>query len=53
MPVPIACLVVLVPAAVEEYLQRYATFRTSDFSDYAADVLGAVVFVVLSRRIAA
>jgi VanZ family protein len=53
VPVPVACLVVLVPAAIEEYLQRYATFRTSDLGDYAADVLGAVVFLVLSRRVAA
>ncbi|MBX3188060.1 MAG: VanZ family protein [Labilithrix sp.] len=48
--VPVAALVVLVPAGVEEYAQRYATFRTSSLWDFAADVAGVAVFIPLSRR---
>ncbi len=51
--VPLAAAGVLVPAGIEEYLQRYATFRTPSLWDFAADVLGVIVFIPLSRRAAA
>ncbi len=50
--VPLAALVVLVPAGIEEYLQRYATFRTSSIWDFTADFVGVVTFLALSRRVA-
>lgn len=49
---PLAAALVLVPAGVEEFLQRYATFRTSSFWDFAADVTGVIAFTWLSRRAA-
>src|SRR5688500_2726433 len=49
--VPLAAALVLVPAGVEEYLQRFApTLRTSSFWDFAADVAGVVVLIPLSRQ---
>jgi VanZ family protein len=50
--VPLAAVVILVPAAVEEYMQRYSTHRTSSIWDFAADLAGVVVLVTLSRRAA-
>ncbi len=50
--VPLAAVAVLAPAAVEEYLQRYSTHRTSSIWDFAADLVGVVVLVTLSRRAA-
>lgn len=50
--VPLAAAGVLVPAGIEEYLQRYATFRTSSLWDFTADVAGVVLFIPLSRRLA-
>lgn len=50
--VPLAAAVVLVPAAIEEYLQRYATYRTSSIWDFAADVAGVAILIPLSRRLA-
>jgi VanZ family protein len=50
--VPLAAAVILVPAAIEEYLQRYATARTSSIWDFAADLAGVVVLIPLSRRLA-
>jgi 4-amino-4-deoxy-L-arabinose transferase-like glycosyltransferase len=50
--VPLAALLVLVPAGVEELLQRYSPNRQSSFADYAADVAGVALGVWLSRRIA-
>ena len=50
--VPLAAVAILAPAAVEEYLQRYSTRRTSSLWDFAADLAGVVVFVTLSRRAA-
>jgi hypothetical protein len=47
--IPLAPLLILLPAGLEEYLQRYATFRTSSFGDLAADAAGVVVFLWLSR----
>jgi VanZ family protein len=48
--VPLSALAVLVPSGIEEYLQRYATLRTSSIWDFAADVAGVIVFIPLSRR---
>jgi VanZ family protein len=46
----IAWLVVLLPSGMDEFLQRYSICRTSEISDYLADVAGATVFLWLSRR---
>jgi VanZ family protein len=51
-PVPLGAVAILVPAGIEEYLQRYATLRTSSLWDFAADLAGVVVLVSLSRRLA-
>jgi VanZ family protein len=50
--VSLAAVAVLLPAAAEEYLQRYSTHRTSSIWDFAADLAGVVVLVTLSRRVA-
>jgi VanZ family protein len=47
---PLAALLILVPAGIEEYLQRYSTYRTSSIWDFVADLLGVLVFLPLSRR---
>ena len=49
--IPLAALVVLVPAGTEEYLQRYSAHRTSSIWDFAADLLGVVVLLSVSRRV--
>lgn len=51
--IPLAAVLVLAPAGLEEFLQRYAVVRTSSFWDFAADVAGVLVFIPLSRRAAA
>jgi polysaccharide biosynthesis protein VpsQ len=48
--IPLSALLVLVPAAVDECLQRYSAFRTASLLDFAADVVGVVIFTWLSRR---
>ena len=48
----LAALLVLVPLALDEYLQRYSLSRSSDWADLAADVLGAIVAVVAHRTVA-
>ena len=40
------------PAGIEEYLQRYSVYRTSSIWDFVADLLGVLVFLPLSRRVA-
>jgi hypothetical protein len=50
--VPLAALLILVPAGIEEFLQRYSTQRTSSFGDFAADLAGVTFCVWLSRRLA-
>ena len=50
--VPLAAVLVLVPAGIEEYLQRYATFRTSSIWDFAADLAGVIALIAVSRRVA-
>lgn len=39
----IAALVVFVPLAADEYLQRFSTARSSDWGDLFADALGIVL----------
>lgn len=51
--ISVAALVILVPAGIEEYLQRYSVHRTSSIWDFVADLLGALVFLALSRRLSA
>jgi VanZ family protein len=50
--VPLAALVILVPTAIEEFLQRYSIHRTSSIWDFVADVAGVFALIPLSRRIA-
>ncbi|MDB4935321.1 MAG: hypothetical protein JWP87_2293 [Labilithrix sp.] len=50
--VPLAAALVLVPAGVDELLQRYSMLRTSSIWDFAADVAGVAVLLPLSRRLA-
>jgi hypothetical protein len=47
--VPIAAVLILVPAALEEYVQRYSPNRSSSIWDFAADVLGVATAIGLSR----
>ncbi len=49
--VSLAALVVLVPTAIEELLQRYSPVRESSVWDFAADITGVVLFTWLSRRV--
>ncbi|MBX3197178.1 MAG: VanZ family protein [Labilithrix sp.] len=49
--VPLAAVLLLVPAAIEEFLQRYSVHRSSSLADFAADVAGVALFIWLSRRI--
>jgi VanZ family protein len=49
--VPLAAVLVLVPAGIEEALQRFSVNRSSDPADYLADVAGVFFFVWLSRRL--
>src|SRR6185295_1376677 len=37
--IPAAITIVLVPAGIEEWLQRFSTPRTSSLGDFAADVV--------------
>jgi VanZ family protein len=46
---PLAAVIILVPAAIEEYLQRYSQYRTSSIWDFAADLAGVAVLIPLSR----
>ena len=48
---PLSSVLILVPLGLDEYLQRYSAVRTSSIWDFAADVLGVVVFTLLSRRL--
>ena len=49
----LAPVLVLAVAGVEEYAQRLSPRRTSSFSDYAADVVGVVLFVWLAGQVTA
>jgi polysaccharide biosynthesis protein VpsQ len=48
---PLASVLLLVPAGIEEFLQRFSTYRTSSIADFAADVAGVTLFIWLSRRV--
>lgn len=48
---PLAVPVVLVPAGIEEFLQRLSPHRTSSVGDFIADAAGVAFFVWLSRRV--
>jgi VanZ family protein len=50
--VPLAAVGVLVPSGLEEFAQRFTIHRTSSFADFAADIVGVVVLIPLSRRLA-
>lgn len=49
---PLAAALVLAPAALEEFLQRFSTTRESNLWDFAFDVLGVALFTWCSRRLA-
>jgi len=49
---PLAPLLVLVPCAIDEWLQRYSAVRTSSLWDFLADVAGVTFSVGLGRFIA-
>ncbi len=42
----LAMAFVLVPLAIDEYLQRLSTSRSSDWGDLLADAIGALVAVI-------
>jgi VanZ family protein len=44
----LAALLVLVPLATDEYLQRFSPMRSSDWGDLAADVAGALLAIALT-----
>lgn len=50
--IPLAALIVLVPAGLEEFMQRYSIHRTSSIWDFVADLFGVLLFLPLSRRLA-
>jgi polysaccharide biosynthesis protein VpsQ len=45
-------VLVLVAAGIEEYAQRLSPRRSSDWADFAADVVGVCFFAWLSLRVA-
>jgi len=47
----LAAILVLAVAGVEEYAQRLSPRRTSDIWDFAADAVGVIFFVWMSRRV--
>jgi VanZ family protein len=49
----LAPVLVLAVAAVEEVAQRLSPRRTSSLSDFAADVVGVILFVWLAGRVTA
>lgn len=51
LALPLAAALVIVPAGIDEYLQRYFIQRSSSLADFAADVAGVAFFVWLSRRV--
>jgi VanZ family protein len=48
---PLAAVLVLAPVGLEEYLQRYSAARTSSIWDFAADVGGVTLFIVVARKL--
>lgn len=51
-PIPLAVVIVLAPRAVEEAAQAFALWRTASVFDWLADVVGALVFAWVARRLA-
>lgn len=47
----LAAFLVLVPLAMDEYLQRFSHMRSSDWGDLAADVIGALLAVAIHRAL--
>lgn len=52
LAVPLAAVLLLVPAAIEECLQGLSPLRNSSIGDFAADLVGVALFIPLSRRLA-
>lgn len=52
LAIPLAAIGVLVPSGIEEFVQRYAEYRSSTFGDFAADVIGVAILIPISRWIA-
>lgn len=52
LEIPFAFVLVIGPAGIEELLQRFSTYRTSDLADFLADLAGGLAFLWLSRRLA-
>jgi VanZ family protein len=50
VPIPIGPVAVLTVAGIEEWAQRFSPARSSTISDFAADVVGVVLFTWLSMR---
>ncbi|CAN5924401.1 hypothetical protein BH11MYX4_BH11MYX4_19860 [soil metagenome] len=48
---PLAAVLVIAPVGLEEYLQRYSAVRTSSIWDFAADVGGVTLFIVVARKV--
>ncbi|MFT3772461.1 MAG: VanZ family protein [Minicystis sp.] len=44
---------VIVVAGIEEWAQRFSPRRSSTWSDFAADVVGVILFVWLARQVTA
>jgi hypothetical protein len=51
--VPLASVLLLVPIGIEEYCQRFSEHRSSSLGDFAADVVGVALGILVSRRVAA
>lgn len=49
----LAAVLVFLPVAADEYLQRFSSARTSDWNDLLADVVGIAVAVGLTRGVSA
>lgn len=47
---PLAGVVVFLPIALDEYLQRFSASRSSDWNDLLADVIGITAAVLLTRH---
>ena len=48
---PLAPVLVLAVAGIEEYCQRFSPRRSSSLGDFAADLAGVVALTLLSRRL--
>ena len=48
----LAGLLVMVPLAVDEYLQRFSSARSSDWADLLADVVGVLIAMAVTSALA-